>query len=54
MAKRVKTEYPFIIYLKSTSKSRKPVRVFYILYRKPNKNGKLVQIEEKARENRHH
>lgn len=48
MAKRNKTEYPGVVYLESTSTSGKPEKIFYIYYRKPNKDGKLVQVEEKV------
>lgn len=48
MAKRIKTEYPGVVYLESTSASGKPEKIFYIYYRKPNKDGKLVQVEEKV------
>ncbi len=48
MGKRIKTEYPGVVYLESTSTSGKPEKIFYIYYRKPNKDGKLVQVEEKV------
>lgn len=43
MAMRVKTEYPGVVYLESTSKAGKPEKVFYVFYRKDGK-----QIEEKV------
>ena len=43
MAKRIKTEYPGVVYLESTSKTGKTEKVFYIFYRKGGK-----QIEEKV------
>ncbi|NCD25807.1 MAG: site-specific integrase [Deltaproteobacteria bacterium] len=43
MATRIKTEYPGVVYLESTSKTGKTEKVFYIFYRKDGK-----QIEEKV------
>jgi len=43
MKKRIKTEYPGVVYLESTSKTGKTEKVFYIFYRKDGK-----QIEEKV------
>ncbi|NCD35161.1 MAG: site-specific integrase [Spartobacteria bacterium] len=43
MAKRIKTEYPGVVYLESTSKTGKTEKVFYIFYRRDGK-----QIEEKV------
>lgn len=43
MAKRLKTDYPGVIYIESTSKTGKPEKVFYVFYRKDGK-----QIEEKV------
>lgn len=43
MASRNKTEYPGVVYLESTSKTGKPEKVFYVVYRKDGK-----QIEEKV------
>ena len=48
MAKRIKTEYPGVVYLESTSASGKPEKIFYVYYRKPNKDGRLAQVEEKV------
>lgn len=43
MATRVKTEYPGVVYIESTSKTGKTEKIFYILYRKEGK-----QVEEKV------
>ena len=43
MAKRLKTDYPGVVFIESTSKTGKPEKVFYIYYRKDGK-----QIEEKV------
>lgn len=43
MAKRLKTDYPGVVFILSTSKTGKPEKVFYIYYRKDGK-----QVEEKV------
>ena len=48
MATRIKTEYPGVVYIESTSKTGKTEKIFYIYYRKRNESGKLVQVEEKV------